>query len=154
MNSFIKKLLNLRAKGITPYDYENVHAIYLDSYKEASEYIKSMESNQGYTVIEPTEYVTKTRKNLNRKHIIPNSKGTHQTIGREYDKVLIPLDSYYYNDDGKLSSNYTEYYPYIENSLLLEGLSRVKKELLIVVINNIDVYNELMKILFWKQKNY
>lgn len=52
-----------------------------------------------------------------------------------------------------LTSTYklTGFYPYLETSLLFEGLSRVRKELLLVVINNLPLYEEILCILSWKE---
>lgn len=153
MSSFIQKLLNLSAKGVQPYDYENVHVVYFDTKERASEYMTNMQKEHGYTVIEPTEYVTRTMHTKERPRIIPTSIKTHSTIGREYDKVLIPLDEFYVYKDKKLTSTYklTGFYPYLETSLLFEGLSRVRKELLLVVINNLPLYGEILCILSWKE---
>lgn len=153
MSSFIQKLLDLSAKGVEPFDYENVHVVYFDTKENASEYMINMQKEHGYTVIEPTEYVTRTMHTKERPCIIPTSMKTHSTIGREYDKVLIPLDEFYVYKENKLTSTYktTNYYPYLESSLLFEGLSRVRKELLLVVINNLPLYEKILRILSWKE---
>ena len=55
-------------------------------------------------------------------------------------------------DRGKLVSDYdkTDYYPYIEGSCIFEALTRVKENLLIVVISNPSLYKTIQEILTWK----
>ncbi len=151
MSSFIQKLLDVRAKNVSPFNYENVDAVFFDNVKDAQDFSLYQVRHNGFRIIEPTEYRTKSTYSLKRKKLFSFSLDVHKTIGREYDKVLIPLDNnFYYDNNGKLSSSYSEYYPYIEGSLLFESLTRVKKELTLVVIDNERLYKTILEILSWK----
>lgn len=151
MSSFIQKFLNLKAPKVQPEYYPDVSAVFFNSELDATNYIKEkVSSEEKFVPIEPTQYITKTTSNLKRKHHFGSSIATHSTIGREYDNILIPIDNYYfYDSDAKLDSSYTNY-PYLEHSLLFEALTRVRKKLIIVVIQNIPVYQTVLEILNWK----
>lgn len=101
-------------------------------------------------------------KALSRNHIINPFEVTFRdfeidvsengftVIGREYDNVLIPIDErIHYNEDARLIAETNEYYPYIEIKNLFEGITRVKQNLLFVVINNPDMFKIIQKIITW-----
>lgn len=157
MSSFIQKLLNLRARKIQVYDYKKVQVIYFDNKHSARDYIEYMYKNENYISIELTEYITKSFGNKKRTMIYSESETAHSVIGREYDNVLVPLDKHFYylsegTEAGKLASNYDDssYYPYNEDSCIFEALTRVKENLLIVVIDNPVLYKVIQEILTWK----
>ncbi len=151
MSSFILKFLNLKSRKITPYDYDRVNVSFFNNTKDAEDYIDFMCNNENYVSIEMTEYVTKTTRNTKRKNIYWGSMATHKVIGREYDNVLIPLDNHFcYSDEGKLISTYGEYYPYFEDRCVFEALTRVRKKLLLVVIDNPKLFITIQQILTWK----
>ncbi|WP_429970438.1 DNA/RNA helicase domain-containing protein [Fructilactobacillus sp. Tb1] len=150
MSSFIQKFLNLRVKKIQPFDYENVDAIFFDNIDEARKYMQYMESLYNFQIIELTEYRTKSSNILKRKNIMDSSISTHESIGKEFDNVIIPIDQYFeYDNNAKLSSTYG-YYPYNEDRLVFEGLTRVRKRLLLVVIDNPKIFKTILEILSWK----
>jgi hypothetical protein len=51
-----------------------------------------------------------------------------------------------------------EHYPYIQKNIVFEALTRVKRNLTILVVNNPQLYESIQKILTWKDtiefKNY
>ncbi|GMG62161.1 hypothetical protein TEHAB4_19080 [Tetragenococcus halophilus] len=154
MSSFIQKFLDLKS-NVEPYGYKNVHIVYFKDSKSACEYIESMERNNDFTPIELTEYIDKFATGKKRQKIYPNSISCHEVIGKEYNNVLVPLDSYFsYSNDYKLFSlytNYCGYYPYFEDSEIFEALTRVKKKLLLVIIDNVKLYRVLQSILTWEE---
>lgn len=151
MASFILKLLNLRARSIQPYDYSNVRVVYFSDKETAKKFIKSAVNNENYTSIELTEYLTKTTRTLKRKKTFKLSTDVHSAIGREYDNVLVPMDEHFeYDENARLVSKYDEYYPYNESRCIFEALTRVKKELLLVIIRNPSLYKTIQEILTWK----
>ncbi|WP_205710608.1 ATP-binding protein [Jeotgalicoccus sp. S0W5] len=151
MASFILKFLDLKARKVQPYDYNKVRVVYFNSKEAASKYISNMFLLESYISIELTEYVTKTNRIIKRKNIFPFSESSHSVIGREYENVLVPLDKHFtYSEEGKLISTYSQYYPYSEESCIFEALTRVKNNLLLVVIDNPQLYITIQEILSWK----
>lgn len=149
LNSFIRRLLENKSSNVHPYYYEKVRLHYTPSREKAKDYIHK-KIDEGYTSIEPTQYVTKKTKQTKRRKISLESIDVHQAIGREYDKVLVVIDNYYSHADGGIFGKYNKYYPYIQVAELFEALTRVRKELLIVVVDNPDMYAYVQQILTWK----
>lgn len=151
MATFIMKLLDFREKGLQRCIFKNVSVSYFNTKEDAKIFISNMCENHNFTSIELTSYHTKTFQTIKREQICHKSIFTHQAVGREFDNVLIPLDEHFYHDEnGVLQSKYKEWYPYMENSMIFQALTRVKKKLVIVVVNNPDIYKSIESILNWK----
>lgn len=151
MSSFISKFLDLKDRTSQPFDFKNVKLVYFDSKGLAKNYLKNLVRSNGYKSIELTPYTTKSTYKIKRNKIYSDSTNVHQVIGREYDDVVVPLDEhYFYNNDGKLDSNYPDYYPFLEDNSIFEAISRVKKNLIIAVINNPALFIQIQKILTWQ----
>lgn len=151
MSTFILKLLNYREKKLQRCDFQNVSVSYFSTKIDAKNFILYMCDNHDFTSIELTSYHTKTFQTLKRELICQKSIFTHLAVGREYNNVLIPLDEFFYHDkDGLLQSSYNEWYPYLENRMIFQALTRVKKKLVIVVVNNPEIFKSIELILNWK----
>lgn len=59
------------------------------------------------------------------------------------------MNRVYYNEDAKLIAVTNEYYPYLEINNLFEGITRVKQNLLFVVINNTGMFKTIQEIITW-----
>ncbi|EOS7724706.1 DNA/RNA helicase domain-containing protein [Enterococcus hirae] len=154
MGSFIKKFLDLKARGIQKYEYSKVTAEYFSTKQMAEKYIKSLVDNENFVSIEVTDYTTKSTWKKKREKVYWGSETAHSVIGEEYDNVLVPLDNYfYYNEDQKLVSSYADqfYYPYNEDSCIFEALTRTKDRLVLVIINNPNLFITVQEILTWKK---
>ncbi len=153
MSSFIQKLLNPSASKLQPFEYTNVDAVYYSTMEKAYEFIETKCTNESFISIELTEYRTPLY-NLKRSMIYQNSLNSHQVIGKEFDNVLVPIDKYFtYDEENKLVSTYKNFeghYPYSEPSCIFEALTRVRKKLLIVVIDNPQIFHKIQEILSWK----
>lgn len=149
---FINKLMNLSARNVSPHDYNNISINYFESSQVAKDFIDDKVIHDGWNSIEFTEYRTKYTGRLTKSMISNYSLSTHEVVGREYDKVIIVIDSLVRrSDDGKLIYMRNDRYPYLEMSLLLEGLTRVRSKLMLVVVNNADMYVDIQRnLLSWK----
>ncbi|MCO4685843.1 Primosomal protein N' (replication factorY)-superfamily II helicase [Streptococcus infantarius subsp. infantarius] len=73
-------------------------------------------------------------------------------IGREYDKVLLTLnDRVKYNQDKQLCVPIQKKYPYLAENSLFQAITRTRKELLLLIIGNKELFLEIEKILTWKK---
>jgi hypothetical protein len=149
MASFIKKFLENKRARVTPHNYPRVKVHYSSNKKSAKQYITKMDQN-GFTCIEPTPYVTKNTGVTERSKISIYSKDVHHVIGREYDNVLFVLDCNYSFDNDGLHGSYPSYYPYKEISEVFESLTRVRNNLMILIVSNTKLYQYTQKILTWK----
>jgi Uncharacterized conserved protein (DUF2075). len=150
LSTFIRKLFNLREKNLEPMEFPKINAVYFSKIEEAKVFIKNCIDVENYYCIEIAEYTTVTSRKKKRKQLLSNSENGFTVIGREYDNVLIPIDERInYNEDAKLVAQTYEWYPYLETNNLFEGITRVKKNLLFVVINNPTMFKTIQEIITW-----
>lgn len=61
---------------------------------------------------------------------------------------MVPIDERFeYHENARLISKYSDYYPYNETKCIFEALTRVKKELLLVIIENPQLFKIIQEIL-------
>ncbi|MHB9952520.1 DNA/RNA helicase domain-containing protein [Ligilactobacillus murinus] len=151
LSTFIRKLFNLREKNLEPMEFPKINAVYFSKIEEAKVFIKNCIDVENYYCIEIAEYTTVTSRKKKRKQLLSNSENGFTVIGREYDNVLIPIDERInYTEDAKLvAQTYGEWYPYPATNNLFEGITRVKKNLLFVVINNPTMFKTIQEIITW-----
>ena len=76
----------------------------------------------------------------------------HQVLGREYDKVACILDDWVdYDKETGICGNCHDWYPYLIKNSVLETLSRVRKKLTIIVIDNPNLYVKIAELLTKKK---
>lgn len=150
LSTFIKKLFDLKARRLEPMEFPKVNVVYFTEVEDARKFIKNCEEVENYCCIEIAEYTTVVSRVKKRKQILSDSENGFTVIGREYDNVLIPIDErVYYNEYAKLIAETNEYYPYLEINNLFEGITRVKQNLLFVVINNKGMFKTIQEIITW-----
>lgn len=143
--SFIKCLFDLYKNNIKQ-EYSNVNIQYFSNAFDAQKYIAIL-SKQGWKVIN----YTPSRYNSFPYDKYQNSweDTAHAVIGQEYDSVVAVIDKYfYYNQDGKLSTrgwNTTPYYH--PTKMLFQIVTRTRKKLTIVIINNKILLDRCLKVL-------
>lgn len=72
---------------------------------------------------------------------------THRVIGHEYDNVLMVLDNtFYYNAKGQIRGREHPNPNYIYTRMLLQGLTRVREKLALVVVDNAELFDNLFHI--------
>lgn len=156
LSTFIQKLFDKSKTGLQPTEFPKVNSIYFDSREEARTFITNLIDLENYISIEVPQYKTVQTGTIKNKKIYPFSLDGFTVIGREYDNVLLPIDSRILYENNKLIFNHSEnYFPYLATNGFFQAITRVKKNLLFVVIDNIDVYKEIQKLICWKNdKNH
>lgn len=152
LSTFIRKFFNTQEKDLRVLDFPKVNAVYFENEYVARNFIKSCIDNEGYISIEMPE---KRAWLGNGKTRLPkfyeDSLDGFTVIGREYDKVLLPLTQRVtHNDDGKLVVPVESGYIYLAENGLFQAITRVKKQLLLVVIKNKELFKTIQEILTWK----
>lgn len=143
--SFIKNLFDLSNKSPNQ-QYSNVDVQYFKYSSDAREYIDILR-NQRWKVINftPSKY---DRYPYDRYQ---NSweETAHNVIGQEYDKVVAVMDKYFfYDQNGKLSTRGWPKAPYYHpTKMLFQIVTRTRKKLTIIIINNEVVLNQCLRIL-------
>lgn len=71
---------------------------------------------------------------------------SHQSIGQEFNKVLVTItEDFYYEYNGKLNYRSKSYYKATET--LFQALTRTRKELMIIIINNPELCKQCVMIM-------
>ena len=144
--SFIKKLFDLntiKIDELSKDDYKNISFYFtkeLDDARLYVEYLKSL----GWEHIYLSNSLRKAEPLDNVKFLSNNS--SHQAIGQEYEDVVIVINEhFYYTEQLKLS--YNAYYYYNPLETLFQAITRTRKKLKLVVINNEEVYKKCIQIM-------
>lgn len=142
MANFIQLLLNLQDTRHFQ-EYPNVSLVYADSVTEAIE-ILNYYRIQNYTFINytPSLYYPSTLDQY------PNSLSTHSVIGQEFDNVIMILDEHFaYDNEKKLRAVRHPNPDYLYRKMLIQGVTRVREKLCLLVVNNKPIFQEILAIL-------
>ncbi|WP_449260415.1 DNA/RNA helicase domain-containing protein [Enterococcus casseliflavus] len=156
LSTFIQKLFDKSKVGLQPINFPKVNSVYFDNILEANIFIDNLKKIEGYQSIEVPQYKTVQTGAIKNKKINPSSLDGFKVIGREFDNVLIPIDNRVSYSNNKLTFTHGEnYYPYLSVNGLFQAITRVKNNLLFVIIGNVEIYKEIQKLITWKNdKNY
>lgn len=144
--SFIRKffqLARIREDEMKGDSYKDISFYYVtDNNNNAKIYIEYLKE-QGWEHI----YLTTsnyTSENLDSVHF-GSMQSAHKAIGQEFNNVVVIITPDFYYDNHKLSYKSKSHYNPIET--LFQAVSRTRKKLKFVIINNPEVYKACMKII-------
>lgn len=142
--SFIDKMFNLKKEIAV--NCAGVSFVYFENFESAYKYL---ETNTDYNFIchTPSRYYPNVQ--INSLSYLKSCVGAaHEVIGQEFDNVSVMIgDSFYYDDEGILQSAGIKGNPYNFLGMLYQAVTRAKKKLEIVVVNNPSLYKELVAII-------
>lgn len=142
MANFIQLLLNLRdARHFQ--EYPNVSLVYASSIEEAKQILNYYRA-LNYTFINytPSIYYQSTLDQY------PNSLSTHSVIGQEFDNVIMVLDGHFaYDEEKKLRATMHPNPDYLYRKMLIQGVTRVREKLCLLVVENKPLFQEILSIL-------
>lgn len=147
ISSFIKSLFKLNKSTNGLYG-EKVSCIHFRDYNAAKLYIETSRADYSLATLTPSTI-------LENKHEIDvlnksiSSKGNaHKVIGQEFDNVIVVIDDiFYYSPKGNLLSRTRPGVPYSQRDMLFQIVTRTREKLEIVVVNNEQVFGEIVKML-------
>ncbi|MFX4154075.1 ATP-binding protein [Aliarcobacter butzleri] len=144
--SFIKKFFDLntiKIDELAKNDYKNISFYFTKDLYDAETYIEYLKS-LGWEHIYLTNSLRTAEPLDNVKFSSNNS--SHQAIGQEYEDVVIVINEYfYYTEQLKLSYNAEYYYNPLET--LFQAITRTRKKLKLVIINNENIYKRCIQII-------
>lgn len=145
-SSFIKNIFNLSKKN-TNYSYSNIDTFHFNTLSNAIEFIKYQQKEKSFTFINYTGTMHYENPKLIQSLEKFKNYNAHEVIGQEFDNVLVVIDDTFgYSNEKELYSNGWTNVKYNANKMLFQAISRVRKKLCIVVINNSAVFEQLIKI--------
>lgn len=152
LSTFIRKFFNTKERNLSVLDFPKVNAVYFEHEDAARDFIQSCVDNEGYISIEIPEKRPWLKNGITKlPKFYGDSLDAFTVIGREYDKVLLPLTHRItHNADGKIAVPVEWGYSYLAENGLFQAITRVKNQLLLVVIKNKALFKTIQEILTWK----
>ncbi|MFO7318041.1 MAG: DUF2075 domain-containing protein [Bacilli bacterium] len=142
IHSFIKKLFDLSSQ-VPMQQYSNVSIQYFSSVQATKSYLNFLQE-AGWKVIDftPSRYIDPSRNH-------PMAVTTADVIGQEFDQVAAVIDeTFYYKPNNRLAAKVECRKPYYHPAkMLYQNISRTRKKLQVVVVNNLVVMDHILKIL-------
>jgi Cdc6-like AAA superfamily ATPase len=141
--TFIKKLFDQK-RIISPQKFSNIEVCYFTDHRDVVDYINTLK-DQGWKDIHFTP--SKFDRFPYDKYQKVRADSAHKVVGQEYDKVIAVLDEYFYYDPkGKLDTKgYKTYYD--PAKMLFQIVTRARKKLCIVILNNETILAHCLAIL-------
>lgn len=144
IQAFISNLFDL-AKQSNNQKYTNISAQYFSSHDTAGSYLHYL-NEEGWKVLDTT---------LLKVPAVQSEDGEvredsfYEIIGQDYEEVAVVIDSsFYYNEQNKLSHTEGEKkLKYQQTKLLFQNVTRARKKLHLVLIDNPEVLEKIMNIL-------
>ncbi len=139
---FIKRLFNANNNHMLE-QQNNIELNYFKNDLDAKEYLENINSIEWEIIrYTPSQYKVEVHK----KYTLTTSKTSHQIIGQEFDNVVIVIDKcFFYNEAGKLQYRCRSYYHPVK--MLFQNLTRARKKLNIVIVDNSEVLDRCLTIL-------
>jgi len=141
---FIKALFN-KNKRYKREESSNVEVYYFNEHKDALRFCKSLGRDDWKLI----NFTPSNRQNLPYDgYNVPNEDSVHRVIGQEFDKVVAIIDKHFGYQDGKLTiKNYPSIPYYHPPKMLFQILTRTRKKLCIIIIQNEEMLERCIDIL-------
>lgn len=139
--SFIKCLFDRQKQSEHPV-YPNIYINYFDKVEEAKKYINHLHNDWKIINYTPDSRKFLSYEEYNIEGIFDNS---HKVIGQEFDNVLVVIGQDFLYKDDKLYFEGVSYYNPVQ--MLYQNVTRVRKRLSIVVVNNVEIFARCVEIL-------
>ncbi len=138
---FITQLFD-KNRNIPGLKYPNVSLLYCRDYASAKKILNDLTA-KGWSV---PNYTPGTRSTFQyEKYCTDNTDCAHSVIGQEFDRVVSVLDAcFHYGQDGKI---YADNAYYSQRQMLYQIITRTRKKLCILIINNPLMMNRCIDIL-------
>lgn len=144
--SFIKKFYDLgkiKSDNISKNDYDDISFYFTKDINDAQMYIELLK-NQDWEHI----YLSNSLHTPDPldKLVFSSHNSAHKVIGQEFDNVVVTIDkNFFYTETLKLSYRARTYYNPLET--LFQAVTRTRKKLTFVIIDNDEVYKNCIKII-------
>jgi hypothetical protein len=141
--SFIKMLFN-RKRDLGFIDSSNVELNYFNDIACAKAYLASLDGDEWEVLrFTPSQYNNEHHESYSTIF----NKNSHKVIGQEFDSVAVAIDRFFYynKETGELSYKAGAYYHPVK--MLFQNITRTRKKLNLVIIDNEDILNRCLSIL-------
>ncbi len=141
ISTFIKAFFDLK-RNIQVVSKDNINLNYFNSIEDTKNYLA--------TVSEDWKFLRFTASMFNLEYHEKYSEiafqNSHEVIGQEFDNVVVVIDeNFTYNNEGKLIYKAKSYYHPVY--MLFQNITRTRKRLNIVIINNQEILERCLQLL-------
>lgn len=145
ISSFIKRFVD-KKDNVSQRKYKNITIQNFEQISYVKDYVSNLE-DCGWVYISYTDLLygisIYQTYNINSK----NPKNAHDVIGQEFDKVVVIVGKkFVYKETGELTHQVTNG-PHMPHKMLFQAMTRVRKELKIVIVNNPEILERCVEIL-------
>jgi len=140
--SFIKMLFDEKRNKLE-LSKDNIEISYFNNDEDARKFLETL-SKQDWEILRftPSQY----NNEKHEKSALPTAETSHRIIGQEFDNVGVIIDQcFFYNEDGKLQYGCKSYYHPVK--MLFQNITRTRKKIHLVIINNPKILNRCLSIL-------
>lgn len=140
--TFIKTIFNSKREVIIN-NAGNIDFVYFSNNDDAKDYIISSDKTNWETLRFTSSQYNKEHHDKYSDEYCQNS---HRVIGQEFDNVAVVIDSLFsYNEEGNLTYSGRVYYDAVK--MLFQNITRTRKKLRLIIINNPTILKRCMSIL-------
>ena len=149
MATFIKYLFNMNTiDWDKQYNFkESVFVTYFENMELAKEYVSLLE-HDGWQFINFTNSIH-NRDPFDHSIIEHEDLNAHRVVGQEFEKVSVIIDNNFFYRDGRIIGTTRSYYH--SSKMLFQILTRTKKKLHLILVNNEDFMRSVSIILEGKK---
>ena len=144
--NFIKVLLNLKRKHHMKVSSQNINITFFNDVKDATQYICSKQNEYKYISYTPNNARYSPPCEIHKYNFIW-AETSHQVIGQEFENVIVIMGRhFYYDKDNLLRAYNVQHNPYFTLRMFFQQITRAINKLEIVIVENIELYNNIMQI--------
>ena len=139
---FMKALFYSRS-DIKQIKKDNIQLNYFNNIDDAKRYLETIDKLEWEIIhFTPSQYNKEHHENYSDF----SHKTSHRVIGQEFENVVITIDSFFcYDESGELSYRAGTYYD--APKMLFQNITRTRKRLNIVIINNSQLLDRCVSVL-------
>jgi Cdc6-like AAA superfamily ATPase len=137
------KALFFSKRGIKLSNKDNIELNYFENIDDAKDYLGTLD-NQEWEILHftPSQY----NKEHHEKYSDSSHKTSHRIIGQEFENVVITVDNFFsYDENGELIYKGSTYYDAAK--MLFQNITRTRKRLNLVIINNSELLDRCVSVL-------
>lgn len=145
LSSFIKLVMKTTDNSGKIKSFPSAKILYANNELEAQNMIKYIKEEKNYTFINYTGSIYDATYYSNFEGL--ENINAHQAIGQEFDNVVVVIGkNFSYNTDNRIIGSKHPTGDYSYRSMLFQALTRVRKKICIIVVNNKPVYERLISL--------
>lgn len=140
--NLIMSIFDLKYPKRTISDRDNLELLYFSDHKKTSDYVSSISSTEWRVLgLTPSRYTTDSHEYGYTKYF----SVSHQVIGQEFDNVAVIIDENFDYRENLLVYKGKSYYGAV--NMLFQNMTRTRKKIKLLFVNNKRVFSETLHLM-------